>query len=151
MIRAPIKRISSTLVIMIPLKSTVYWASISKSDSQKPMTRFFQEPNFLVYIFCLTGLIEFLMGHLNLIVYLNWARTTFFLMKNGKQLSHVCSSNVQFLSYSKCSNWRQISRLLSNFGCLFTFCYLDGANSIKTDLHICNLWTGQFVSYKSVV
>jgi hypothetical protein len=23
-------------------------------------------------------------------------------------------------------------------------------NSIKTDLHICNLWTGQFVTYKSV-
>ena len=57
------------------------------------------------------------------------------------------------------------------WGCLFTFCYLDGANSIKTDLHtlitllrdfgstadsvyrtglmiecICNLWTGQFAS-----
>ena len=29
--------------------------------------------------------------------------------------------------------------------------YLDGANSIKTDLHICNLWTGQFASYKSVI
>ena len=53
------------------------------------------------------------------------------------------------ISYSKCSNWRQISKLLSNFRCLFTFCYLDGANTIKTDLHICNLWTGQFVSYKS--
>ena len=24
----------------------------------------------------------------------------------------------------------------------FSFCYLDGANSIKTDLHICNLWNG---------
>ena len=34
---------------------------------------------------------------------------------------------------------------------LSTFSYLDGANSIKTDLHICNLWTGQFVSYKSVI
>ena len=30
---------------------------------------------------------------------------------------------------------------------LFTFCYLNGANSIKIDLlHICNLWTDQFVS-----
>ena len=42
--------------------------------------------------------------------------------------------NVRFISYSKCSNWRWISKLLSNFGCLFTF------NSIKTDIHICNLW-----------
>ena len=29
---------------------------------------------------------------------------------------------VQFISYSKCSNWRRISKLLSNFGCLFTVC-----------------------------
>ena len=35
--------------------------------------------------------------------------------------------------------------------CLFTLCYLDGANSIKIDLHICNLWTGQFVSYNFVI
>ena len=54
------------------------------------------------------------------------------------------------ISNLKCSNWRWISKLLSNFGFLFTFCYLEGANSIKTDLQICNLWTGQFVSYKSV-
>ena len=46
---------------------------------------------------------------------------------------------VQFISYSKkCSNWHRISKLSSNFGCLFTFRYLDGANSIRTDLHICN-------------
>ena len=32
-----------------------------------------------------------------------------------------------------------------------TFCYLDGAYLIKTDLHICNLWTGQFISYKSII
>ena len=42
------------------------------------------------------------------------------------------------MSYLKHSSWRRMSKLLSNFGCLFTFCYLDGANSIKTDLHICN-------------
>ena len=54
------------------------------------------------------------------------------------------------MSYSKCSNWRRILKLSSNFGCLFTFCYVDGANSIKTDLHICNLWIGQFVSYVQV-
>ena len=63
----------------------------------------------------------------------------------------ILKSNIRFISYSKCSNWRWISKLLSNFGCLFTFCYLDGANSIKTDLLVCNLWTGQFVSYKSVI
>jgi hypothetical protein len=43
--------------------------------------------------------------------------------------------NVRFISYLKCSNWRRISKLTSNFRCLFTFCYLDGASSIKTDLH----------------
>ena len=63
----------------------------------------------------------------------------------------VCSKNVDpvigklndFISSTNIEN--------SNFGCLFTFCYLDGTNSIKTDLHICNLWTGQFVSYKGVI
>ena len=45
---------------------------------------------------------------------------------------------VWFISYSKFFNWRQTSKLSLNFECLFTFCYLDGANSIKTDLHICN-------------
>ena len=59
--------------------------------------------------------------------------------------------NVRFISYSKCSNRCWLSKLSSNFGCLFTFCYFDGANSIKTDLHIYNSWTGQFVSYKSVI
>ena len=44
--------------------------------------------------------------------------------------------NVLFMSYSKSSNWRQKFKILSNFGCLFTFCFLDGASSIKTDLHI---------------
>ena len=58
---------------------------------------------------------------------------------------------VRFISYSKCSKWRRISKLLSKCGCLFSFCYLDWANSIKTDLHICSLWTGQFVSYRSVI
>ena len=60
-------------------------------------------------------------------------------------------SKVRFMSYLKCSNWCQISKLSSNFGCLFTFFYLDEANSIKTDLHICKLLTGQFVSYKFVI
>ena len=60
-------------------------------------------------------------------------------------------ANFRFMLYSKCSNWCQISKLLLNFRCLFTLCYFDGANSIETDLHICNLWIGQFVSYKSVI
>ena len=45
------------------------------------------------------------------------------------------------MSHLKCSNCHWISKLLLNFGCLSTFCYLDGANSIKTYLHICNLYT----------
>ena len=57
-------------------------------------------------------------------------------------------TNVWFISYLKCSNWRWLSKLSPNFKCLFTFCYLDGANSIKTDLNICNLCTSQFASYK---
>ena len=32
-----------------------------------------------------------------------------------------------------------------------SFFSLDGATSIKTELHICNLWTVQFVSSKSVI
>ena len=35
-------------------------------------------------------------------------------------------------SHIKCSNLHWISKLPSNFGCLFTFCYLDGTNSIIT-------------------
>ena len=66
-------------------------------------------------------------------------------IKGAAHLKIVKSETyVWFISYSKCSNWRQISKLSSNFGCLFTLCYLDGTNSIETDLHICN-WTGQFV------
>ena len=35
----------------------------------------------------------------------------------------IFATNVRFMSYLKCSNWRQISKLTSNLGCLFTFCY----------------------------
>ena len=38
-----------------------------------------------------------------------------------------------YIVFMSGSSHIQISKLLSNFGCLFTFCYLDGANSIKTD------------------
>ena len=31
-----------------------------------------------------------------------------------------------------------------------TFCHSGRENSIKTNLETCNLWTGQYVSYKSV-
>ena len=81
-----------------------------------------------------------------------------YFQSNCQRWSKVCSSyasiwlGVKLLEISrKCSNWSWISKLSSNFGCLFTFCYLDGANSIKTDLCICNLWTGQFVRYKSAI
>ena len=57
---------------------------------------------------------------------------------------------VWFISYSKCSNWRQISKLASNFGCLFTFCYSAWANLLKTKLQTCNLQTGQSISYKYI-
>ena len=60
-------------------------------------------------------------------------------MELSKEFQQTFKVNVRFMSYSKCSNWRQISKLLSKFGCLFTFSYLDGANSIKSD---CNLRTG---------
>ena len=40
---------------------------------------------------------------------------------------HYYLTNVRFMSYLKCSNWGRISNLLSNYGCLFTFCYLDVA------------------------
>ena len=56
------------------------------------------------------------------------------------------NSNVWFISYSKCSNWHRISKLSSNFGCLFTFCHSAQANLSKT----CNPKTGQSISYKYV-
>ena len=31
-----------------------------------------------------------------------------------------------------------------------TFCHTGGVNSIKTNLQTCNLWTGKYLSYKSV-
>ena len=42
-------------------------------------------------------------------------------------------SNVRFVSYSKCSNWRQISEISSNFGCLLLFVVLLG--QIKSKLN----------------
>ena len=46
---------------------------------------------------------------------------------------------VRFISYSKCSNWCQISKLSSTIGYLFTFCYSSLANWIKIKLKTCNL------------
>ena len=81
-----------------------------------------------------------------LIIFFSFTRE----IKMGKNFFHEW-----FMSYSKCSNWRWISKLSSNFACLFVFCYWDGTNSIKTDLHICNLccnlWICKFVSYKSAI
>ena len=42
-------------------------------------------------------------------------------------VSYFFLTYARFISYLKCSNWCRISK----FGWLFTFCYLDGANSIK--------------------
>ena len=68
-------------------------------------------------------------------------------VRNPWKNTLLCAVHVIFEMFF----WRRISNLLSNLGCLFTFWYLDGANSIKTYLHICNLWTGQFVSYMSEI
>ena len=58
--------------------------------------------------------------------------------------------DVRFMSYLKCSNWRQILKLALNFGYLFTFYYPAWANSLKTKSQTCNLQTGQSISYKYV-
>jgi len=67
-------------------------------------------------------------------------------------LENVCRFlfNAWVISYLKCSDWSRISKLLLNFGCLFTSCYFDRAKSIKTNLQTCNLYTVQFISYKSI-
>ena len=51
---------------------------------------------------------------------------------------HLCHTNVRFISYSKSSIWRRISKLSFAFGW--------GKFNQNSNLHICNLWTGQFVS-----
>ena len=47
-------------------------------------------------------------------------------------------------------NWRRLSKLLSNIGCLFTCCYFNRANSIKTNLQTCNLQTMQSINTSSL-
>ena len=37
-----------------------------------------------------------------------------------------------------------------SFWCLFTSCYFDRTNSIKTNLHTCNFQINQFISYKFI-
>ena len=49
-----------------------------------------------------------------------------------------------FLYYVKCWNVKRYpfaNVKLFDIWCGFVFCYLDGANSIKTDFRTCNLWT----------
>ena len=49
--------------------------------------------------------------------------------KNNKEVLHDnLDANDRFISCSKCFNRRRILKLLSNFGCLFTFCYSAQAN-----------------------
>ena len=62
----------------------------------------------------------------------------------------LCMASVRYMSYSKCSNWRQISKLGWNFVSLFTVCYSAWINLLKTKLQTCNLQTGQSISYKYV-
>ena len=52
-------------------------------------------------------------------------------LEDGAKVKKLSEINTWIISYSKCFNWHRISKLLSNFGCLFTICYLDRANSIK--------------------
>ena len=74
-----------------------------------------------------------------------------YLTEANRDLLFKCSSsNVRFMSYLKSFNWRRILKLVSNFGCLFTFCHSSGANLSKTKLQTCNLQTGQSISYKYV-
>ena len=59
----------------------------------------------------------------------------FFIWRKNQK---IYDSNVWFILYSK---------LLSNFGCLFTFCYLDGARPVCRK-QVCNLiliWLGKSV------
>ena len=104
---------------------------------------FFWNGNQFAFIFFINRIIGF--NGLNRIVWFDFIIVLDIILLFQEFLIYV-----RFISYSKCSNWRRISKMYSNFWCLFTFCYLDGPNSIKTDLHICKLWTGLFVSYKSV-
>ena len=76
----------------------------------------------------------------SLCAYVRWALP--YLPEEGVQAVVNFLTTVRFMLYLKCSNWRQISKMLSNFEHIFTFCYLDEAKSIKTDLHLCNLWIG---------
>ena len=70
----------------------------------------------------------------------------FFFRKGDKMLKatylYILLSEFVFyaliISYSKCSNWHRILKLLSNFGCLFWFCYLDRVTSIKIAYWSCN-------------
>ena len=62
-------------------------------------------------------------------------------------------SKRRFFYYDK--RWNGKRCLLANVDYFWhlmwkTFCHLDGANSIKTALWTCNLWTEWSVTYKSV-
>ena len=93
-------------------------------------------PNFKKYCF--------LIGHSKLDFVAWWEKLSFKkLMSLLSGSSHIRSVLIGLEYWNYC-------RAL-DVKCLFNFCYLDGANSIKNDLHICKLLTGQFVSYKFVI
>ena len=56
----------------------------------------------------------------------------------GGLISEKLCINVQFISYSIWSNWGRISKLLSNFGCLFTFAILLGQIKSKLNYRLVN-------------
>ena len=72
--------------------------------------------------------------------------------KNSVYWFHFFSVIVRFMSYLKCSNWHQISKLASSFGYLYTFCYSARENLLKTKNRLVTykLATGQSISYKYV-
>ena len=126
-----------TVILVCPIYANLNW--IKSYDSN--------------YNFCFVSIPQFCKKKNEKLQLVNGRFTTI----SGHFLAHhTCNFHktqvqVVILMYitSPNLNWFKSYDTKSKY--LFTFCDLDGANSIKTDLHICNLWTGQLVSYKSVI
>ena len=63
----------------------------------------------------------------------------FLLLLKTKGFSYLLSGSSHIRSALIGVEYRNYRRTLNVY---LLFANLDGANSIKTDLHICNLWTG---------
>ena len=75
------------------------------------------------------------------------------LKKNKKsQFKKISSIKIKPLSYFLCAVHVifEVFKLVSNFGCLFTFCFSAWTNLLETKLQTCNLQTGLAISYKYV-